>query len=184
MKLLVGLGNPGKGYEKSRHNIGFVTIDLFADSLGISIDKEGFKGKYVRCKYLDEDLILLKPQTFMNLSGESVGAIAQYFKIKSQDIYVIYDDMDFLPGKLKIKENGSSGGHNGIKSIIQHLGTDKFVHLRVGTGTPEHNSIDFVLGKPSKEDAELIAKAEENVVQAIKCALKEGIGKAMSLYNK
>src|SRR5574344_222513 len=184
MKLIVGLGNPGKEYEKTRHYMGFETVDKFAYSLGISIDKEDFKGLYIRTKYLDNDLILLKPLTFMNLSGESVVAVANYFKIEPKDIYVIYDEMDFDPGVMKIKLDGSSAGHNGIKSIIQNLGTDKFIHVRIGTGKPTFNAVDYVLGKPSKEDRALINEAQDRAVEAIKCSLKETIGKAMSLYNK
>ena len=184
MKLIVGLGNPGKKYEKTRHNVGFETIDKFAESLGFNIEKEDFKGLYAKCKYMGNNLLLLKPQTFMNLSGESILDCAQYFKIDSNDIYVIYDDMDFAPGVMKMKESGSSGGHNGIKSIINCLGTDKFVHVRIGTGAPKYDTIDYVLGKPSKEERPLIDEAENRAIEAIKTALKEGVPKAMSLYNK
>lgn len=184
MKMIVGLGNPGKKYEHTRHNVGFDTIDLFAESLGVSIDKEGFKSLYVRVKYIGHDLILLKPQTFMNLSGEAVLDCAHYFKIDPCDIFVIYDDMDFEPGIMKIKESGSSGGHNGIKSIINCLGTDQFIHVRIGTGKPQFDTIDYVLGKPLKEERLLIKKAENKAVEAIKVAIKEGVPKAMSIYNK
>lgn len=184
MKLIVGLGNPGKKYEKTRHNVGFETIDKFGESLGLNIEKEDFKGLYAKCKYMGNDLILLKPLTYMNLSGESILDCAQYFKIEPEDIYVIYDDMDFAPGVMKMKENGSSGGHNGIKSIISCLGTDKFVHVRVGTGSPTYDTIDYVLGKPSKEERPLIDEAENRAIEAIKTALKEGVPKAMSLYNR
>jgi len=184
MKLIVGLGNPGKKYEKSRHNIGFDTIDKLANSLGVEIDKSDFKGLYVRCNYLDNDLILLKPQTFMNLSGDSVVLISNYFKICPKDIYVIYDDMDFDSGVMKMKLDGSSAGHNGIKSIIQDLGTDKFIHVRIGTGKPTFDAVDYVLGKPSKEERLLISEAQDRAIEAIKCSLKETIDKAMSLYNK
>ena len=184
MKLIVGLGNPGREYVKSRHNIGFETVDKFADSLGTTIEKEGFKGLFVKTKYMGEDLILLKPQTFMNLSGESVLDVVQFYKIDTKDVFVIYDDMDFAPGVMKMKENGSSAGHNGIKSIISCLGTDKSVHVRIGTGTPTYDTIDYVLGKPSKEDRVLIDEAEGRSIEAIKTAIKEGVPKAMSLYNK
>jgi len=184
MKLIVGLGNPGREYQKTRHNVGYETIDKFADSLGVEIDKEDFKGKYVRCKYLNNDLVLLKPLTYMNLSGESVQAVASYFKIGFADIFVIYDEMDFDPGVMKIKLDGSSAGHNGIKSIIQNLGTDEFIHVRIGTGKPIFNAVDYVLGKPTKEESALINEAENRAIEAIKCSLKESINKAMSLYNK
>lgn len=184
MKLIVGLGNPGKKYEKTRHNTGFDTIEKLADSLGLSIDKEDFKGEYCRGKYIGNDLILLKPLTFMNLSGESVSLVVSYFKINPNEIFVIYDDMDFEPGKLKIKESGSAAGHNGIKSIISCLGTDKFIHVRIGIGKPTYDSIDYVLGKPDKEEKKLIEEAQAKAVEAIKVALKENTSKAMSLYNK
>jgi len=184
MKMIVGLGNPGKKYEHTRHNVGFDVLDAFADSLGLSIEKEDFKSLFVKTKYMGEDLILLKPQTFMNLSGEAVLDCAQYYKIDPKDIYIVYDDMDFNPGVMKMKENGSSGGHNGIKSIISCLGTDKFIHVRIGTGKPTFNTIDYVLGKPSKEESGLILEAEKRAIEAIKAAIKEGVPKAMSLYNK
>jgi len=184
MKLIVGLGNPGKEYEKTRHNMGFETIDKFADSIGVDIDKKGFKGLYTSIKYFDNDLILLKPLTYMNLSGESVLSVAQYFKIQTQDIFIIYDEMDFAPGQMKIKLDGSSAGHNGIKSCISCLGSDEFVHVRIGTGKPTYDAVDYVLGKPSKEERKLINEAQDRAVEAIKLALKESINKAMSLYNK
>lgn len=184
MKLIVGLGNPGKKYEKSRHNIGFETIDAFADSLGTSIDKEGFSGLYAKSKYFDEEIYLLKPLTFMNLSGKSVQAISAYFKIDSKDIFIIHDEMDFEPGKFKIRERGSSGGHNGIKSIIECLGTEEFNRFRIGIGKPTEDSIEFVLGKPNKVERDLIDKAKNEVIDAIKVAIKDGIQKAMNMYNK
>lgn len=184
MKLIVGLGNPGKKYEKTRHNVGFETIDKFANSLGIDIDKEGYKGLYVRTKFYDEQLVLLKPQTFMNNSGESIQEISSYFKIEPKDIYVIHDDMDFNPGTLKMKTSGSAAGHNGIKSVIQCLNTDEFVHVRIGIGKFENDIVDYVLSKPSKEDRQLIDEAEDRAIEAIKCSLKETIDKAMSLYNR
>lgn len=181
--LLVGLGNPGKKYEHTRHNMGFDAIDLFADSLGIDIDKEGFRGLYIKCKYKDKDLILLKPQTFMNNSGFSVSDVVNYFKIDKQNLLVIYDDMDFEPGIIRLKERGSAGGHNGMKSIIEQLGTDEFKRLRIGIGRSKYNEIDHVLSKPSKEEQELIDKAFKRVVEAIKVYLSESYNKAMSIYN-
>jgi len=182
--LIVGLGNPGKKYEHTRHNVGFDCVDLFATSLGIDIDKDGFQAKYVKTKYFDKDIILFKPQTFMNNSGDAIREIVNYFKIDIDNILIIYDEMDFNPGQLKIKENGSSGGHNGIKSIIANLGTQEFKRIRLGIGKPEFNSIDFVLGKPSKEDQEKILQAQTKAVDAIKIYLKESFNKAMSIYNK
>ncbi len=184
MKLIVGLGNPGKEYEHSRHNMGFDVVDMFANSLGTDIDKEGFKGLYVKTKYFDEDIIILKPQTYMNLSGDSVVLLLNYFKIAIEDMIVIYDDMDTKPGYIKLKLKGSSGGHNGIKSIIQNLKTEEFKRIKIGIGKPTFNNIDFVLSKPKGEEEDLIEKAKKNAVDAIKISLKESFNKAMTMYNK
>lgn len=184
MKLIVGLGNFGKDYEHSRHNMGFDVIDKFADSLGENIDKKGFHSLYLKCEYFDEDIILCKPQTYMNNSGIAVKEIMDYFKIDISDLLVIYDDMDIEVGHIKIKENGSSAGHNGIKSIISYLGNRQdFKRIRVGIGSPQFDKINFVLGKPSKEEQPKIDEAQENAVKAIKVYLKESFNKAMSIYN-
>lgn len=184
MKLIVGLGNYGKEYEHTRHNMGFDVVDKFAESLGEDIDKSGFHSLYKKLKYFDEDIILVKPQTYMNNSGIAVKEIKDYFKIELEDIIIIYDDMDIQIGHLKLKNNGSSAGHNGIKSIIQHLGTQEFKRIRVGIGSPNYNVIDFVLTKPNKEDQELIDESQKNAVEALKISIKESFNKAMTLYNK
>ena len=136
MKLIVGLGNPGKKYEKTRHNMGFLCIDNFADQAKIDFDKEGFKGIYGRGNVFGNEIILLKPTTFMNLSGESVYAIVSYFKINIDDIIVIYDDMALKPGSVRLREKGSSGGQKGIQNIIDLLKTDEIKRIRIGTGEP------------------------------------------------
>lgn len=183
MKLVVGLGNPEKKYDKSRHNVGFETVDKFADSLSCTINKSDFKGLYCKGKYFNEDIYFLKPQTYMNLSGESVQPLAHYFGIEPEDIFVIHDDMDFEPGNFKLKQDGSSAGHNGIKSIINCLGTEKFNRIRIGIGKPTYDSIDFVLGKPNVEEKALIDKAEERAIECLKYCFKNGVQKAMSIYN-
>jgi PTH1 family peptidyl-tRNA hydrolase len=183
MKLIAGLGNPGDEYKNTRHNVGFDTIDKLADSLGVSITSEAFHGLYTFVNIGEEKVLLLKPMTFMNKSGISVREAANYFKIENGDIFVIYDDMDIEPGKIKLKEHGESAGHNGIKSIISELKTDSFKRVRIGTGRPTYDVVDYVLSKPSKEDAEAIYEAENMAVLAIKLAIKEGFPKAMSLYN-
>ncbi len=183
MKLIVGLGNYGKEYEHTRHNVGFDTVDLLADSLGESIDKSGFHSLYKKVKYMDEDLLLVKPQTYMNNSGIAVKEIADYFKIDLEDIVVIHDEMDIMPGHLKFKMGGKSAGHNGIKSITEHLGSDKYLHIKIGIGKPEYNVIDFVLGKYKGEEKDLIEKSISDAKDAIKLMIKESLNKAMSTYN-
>ena len=183
MKLIVGLGNPGKKYEHTRHNMGFDVLDLFSDLASIDIDKESFKGLLGRGKLFNEDVILLKPQTYMNLSGESVQEVVHYFKISLEDIIVIYDDMDILPGKIRLRPNGSSGGHKGIQSIIDNLGTDNIKRIRVGIGKPTYDTIDYVLSKPSKEEKEEIEEAIKEAAEALKIALKENFDIAMSRFN-
>ncbi len=184
MKLIVGLGNPGREYAHTRHNMGYDVIDAFASSLGHDIDREGFKGLYTRVKYFNEDIILLKPTTYMNLSGDSIVLLLNYFKIDVEDMIVIYDDMDTKIGNIRLKIKGSSGGHNGIKSIINNLKTEEFKRIRVGIGKPEFNSIDFVLSKPSESEQELIDKAIKDSVDALKISIKESFNKAMTIYNK
>lgn len=183
MKLIVGLGNFGKEYESTRHNVGFMCVDLFADSLGESIDKKGFSSLYSRLKYLDEDIILLKPLTYMNNSGIAVREIKNYFNIDINDIIVIQDEMDIEPGHLKIKVGGSSAGHNGIKSITENLKSDAYTRIKIGIGRPTYNSVDFVLGKPKDEEKDLIDSAIKSASEAIKVIIKESLNKAMSLYN-
>lgn len=183
MKLIVGLGNPGKKYEHTRHNMGFDVIDLFSELAQIDIDKELFKGLVGRGKVFDEDVFLLKPQTFMNLSGESVREIVSYFKIKIEDIIVIYDDMALAPGRIRLRPSGSSGGHNGIQNIIDNLGTQDIKRIRVGIGEPTYNSIDYVLSKPSKEERILIDEAIVDAANALKDILKDNFDKAMTKYN-
>ena len=183
MKLIVGLGNPGKKYEHTRHNMGFDVIDLFSELAQIDIDKESFKGLVGRGKVFDEDVFLLKPQTFMNLSGESVREIVSYFKIKIEDIIVIYDDMALAPGRIRLRPSGSSGGHNGIQNIIDNLGTQDIKRIRVGIGEPTYNSIDYVLPKPSKEERVLIDEAIVDAANALKDILKDNFDKAMTKYN-
>lgn len=182
--LFVGLGNPGKEYEHTRHNMGFDFIDKFADSFGEGIDKNGFHGMYTKIKYFDKDIILFKPFTYMNNSGVAIKEIKDYFKIDINNIVIIHDDMDFNPGIIRLKESGSSAGHNGIKSIINYLGTEKFKRLRIGIGKFQYNIIDYVLTKPSKEDQEKINTAYNNGIDALKLYLKESFEKAMSFYNK
>ena len=184
MKLIVGLGNPGKKYEGTRHNMGFMAIDLLSDQAQIDVDKEVFHGLMGRGKIYDEDVILFKPTTFMNLSGQAVQEVVHYFKIELADIVVVYDDMALEPGKIRLRLEGSSGGHKGMQNIIDCLSTEQIKRIRIGIGEPgENNDIDFVLSKPLKEEMPLIEEAIENAVRALKEMLKSDFDRAMNKYN-
>ncbi|MBO7614738.1 MAG: aminoacyl-tRNA hydrolase [Bacilli bacterium] len=183
MKLIVGLGNPGKKYEGTRHNMGFMAVDLFSDMAKIDVDKEVFSGLLGRGKVFDEDILVFKPTTFMNLSGTAVSQVVHYFKIEKEDIIVVYDDMAIAPGNIRLRLNGSSGGHKGMQNIIEQLGTNDIKRIRVGIGEPTYDTVDFVLSKPLKEEKELIDGALENAANAIKEALKSGFDRAMNRFN-
>ena len=183
MKLIVGLGNPGKKYEGTRHNMGFMAVDLFSDMAKIDVDKEVFSGLLGRGKVFDEDILVFKPTTFMNLSGTAVSQVVHYFKIEKEDIIVVYDDMAIAPGNIRLRLNGSSGGHKGMQNIIEQLGTSDIKRIRVGIGEPTYDTVDFVLSKPLKEEKELIDGALENAAIAIKEALKSGFDRAMNRFN-
>ena len=183
MKLIVGLGNPGREYALTRHNCGFRAVDAFADAAGVDIDKEGFHGVYGKFKFNGEDVFLFKPLTMMNLSGTAVQEISHFFKIDVEDIVVIYDDMAISPGTLRLRKNGSSGGQKGMQNIIDNLGTSEIKRMRIGIGEPEFNSIDWVLGKPSKEDAVKIDSAIEQATKAIREFLIHDFENAMSKFN-
>ena len=185
MKLIVGLGNPGKEYDMTRHNTGFYCLDVLSDEMNQSIDKEKFKGLYTKFKYKGEDVILLKPQTYMNNSGESVAAVMQFFKIPVEDLLVIYDDMDMPTGKLRLREKGSAGGHNGIKSIISHIGTQEFDRIRIGIGKDKLIPVvDWVLGKFPQEQQEDLNHALEQAAKAAKFSIKHSFSDTMNRYNK
>ena len=180
MKLIVGLGNPGKEYEHTRHNMGYDVVDLFASSLGFDIDKVGFKGLYTKVKYFNEDIILLKPTTYMNLSGDSIVLLKNYFKIDIEDIIIIYDDMDTKVGNIRLKIKGSSGGHNGIKSIIANLKTEEFKRIRVGIGKPVFNIIDYSFSKPFLIDITFSRNIKEHYVGFI--LIYSQLAKVWTLY--
>jgi len=184
MFVIVGLGNPGKQYVGTRHNIGFETIDYFAYKNNISMNKVKHKAVIGEGIIHDNKIILVKPQTFMNLSGHSVADIFYFYKLDPQKLIVIYDDVDIDTGKLRIRPHGSSGTHNGMKSIIYDIQTDKFPRIRMGVGKPQFGDLSsYVLGKFSKEDREFMDVAVENGVEAVKCIIKEGIDSAMNRYN-
>ena len=184
MKLIVGLGNPGKKYEGTRHNMGFMAIDLLSDQAQLDVDKEVFHGLMGRGKIFDQDVILFKPTTFMNLSGTAVQEVVHYFKIALEDIVVIYDDMAIPIGSIRLRKEGSSGGHKGMQNIIDCLSSDQIKRIRVGIGEPgEWDTIDYVLSKPLKDDKPLIEEAIENAVRGVKEYLKSDFDRAMNKYN-
>ena len=183
MLLIVGLGNPGTKYARTRHNMGFRVVDLLAEDTGIDINKEVFNGLLGRGKIFDEDVILLKPQTFMNLSGNSVQQVAHYFKIPLENIIVCYDDMALPVGSIRMRITGSSGGQKGMQNIIEMLSSEKIKRIRIGIGEPEYDAIDYVLGKPTEEEEELIKEAVSRAVSALKETCKSNFEKAMSKYN-
>ena len=186
MFLIAGLGNPGKEYETTRHNAGFMVIDALADKLGADVSEKKHKGLCGKAVIGGQKCILLKPQTYMNSSGESIRAAADYFKIAPEDIIVIYDDISLAPGQLRVRAKGSAGGHNGIKSIIAHLGTQEFPRVRVGVGEkPSRMDLaDYVLGHFSAEDRKIMAEAVKEAADAACEIIESGIEHAMNAHNQ
>ncbi len=187
MKLIVGLGNPGEKYDKTRHNIGFEVIDYHAEELKVSNFREKFQGIIGETVIKDEKVFLLKPQTFMNLSGNSINEVIKFYKMNpEEDLIVIYDDMDLDQGQLKIRLKGSPGGHNGIKSIISHLG-DNFIRVKCGIGKSKRreDTVNYVLGRFSKEESELITPMIEDAAKAAKSLVTaKDMGRIMQKYNQ
>ena len=184
--LIVGLGNPGKKYETTRHNAGFMCIDKFSQEENVDVKKVKFHALIGEC-YIDSNkVIVMKPQTMMNNSGQARKECAQFYKIPNENIIVIYDDISLEPGKLRIRRKGSAGGHNGIKSIIAHLGSENFPRVKIGVGAkphPDYDLVDWVLGSFPKNDLKLIDESCENAYNAIKIIMRGDIDGAMSKYN-
>jgi len=183
MKLIVGLGNPGPEYALTRHNIGFMVIDALARDLGAAVDKSQHKALVGQVALGREKVILAKPQTYMNLSGQSVVALLNWYKLTPGDLLVIYDDMDLPPGRLRIRQSGSAGGQKGMKSIIELMGTQDFSRMKVGIGRPAHGAVDHVLGKITGEEAEIMKPAISSAVEAAKVWVLEGVSAAMNKFN-
>lgn len=185
MKLIIGLGNPGKQYEKTRHNAGFMVVDELAEALGISLNQLKFKGMLGEGRVGAEKALLLKPLTYMNLSGESMIQVLQFYKMQPEDILVIYDDLDTPVGQIRLRMKGSAGGHNGIKSIIQHLGTEEFNRIRVGIGRPQPGKkvVDYVLEPFFSEEEGDIKAALKKSAEAAKAWLAEPFVQVMNKYN-
>lgn len=184
--LIVGLGNPGPEYAKTRHNIGFRCIDLLAEKLGARIDKAKFQGLYGQVDYKGNRLYLLKPLTYMNLSGVSVLQLSSFFKIPPQRIIVIFDDISLEPGRLRVRSDGSAGGHNGIKSIIAQLGSQDFPRVKIGVGAkphPDFDLADWVLSTFSAQEEKALAFSLENGAQAALTLVTDGVSQAANKFN-
>lgn len=184
MKLIVGLGNPGNEYENTRHNIGFQTIDKYANKLGISITKSKFNGLYAETLIEGEKVILLKPQSFINLSGEVIRKFVDFYKISINDILIINDDLDLVVGTYKIKKKGSSGGHNGLKNIELHLSTQEYKRIKIGISNNKNmDTKDYVLGKLSKEENKKLDEVKNIVLNILDDYFKVSFEELMSKYN-
>lgn len=184
MKLIVGLGNPGKEYENTRHNTGYIFIDSFAEKLNISFDKQKFNGLYAETTINGEKILLVKPLSFMNLSGEVVEKFVNFYKIDINDILVISDDLDMEVGRIRLRYKGSSGGHNGLKNIAFHLNTEDFKRLKIGISNNKlMDTKDYVLGKFSKEEKEVIEKMKPTINELLQDFLNLDFDRLMGKYN-
>jgi PTH1 family peptidyl-tRNA hydrolase len=185
LKLFVGLGNPGKEYEQTRHNVGFMVIDELAKRWNISFQATKFRGMMGSAIISGEKVALCKPLTYMNLSGECVRPLMDYYDIDVDDVIVIYDDLDLSPGKIRLRMKGSSGGHNGIKSLIQHLGTQEFKRIRIGIGRPDNGQkvTDYVLGRFTKEESSAVTEAVLRAADACEKAVTAPFLQVMNEFN-
>ena len=184
--LIVGLGNPGKEYERTRHNCGFRAIDILAESLGCKIDKGKFQGLYGQTTYKGTKLFLLKPLTYMNASGRSVLQLSAYYNIPPSRIIVLFDDISLEPGRLRVRADGSAGGHNGIKSLIQELGSQDFPRVKIGVGAKPHQEqdlADWVLGGFSANEQKAMEKSLAAAAEAALCIIEQGVPKAANQFN-
>lgn len=184
MYVICGLGNPGKKYENTRHNMGFITIDQLAEKHDIKVDKVKFKALVGEGRIAGQRVLLVKPQTYMNLSGESVQEVMHFYKLDPEELIVIYDDLDLEVGALRLRKFGSAGTHNGMRSVVQHLNSDRFPRIRLGIGANgKRDIIDHVIGGFTKDEVPVLEEAVTKAVSAIECMLGEGIDRAMSQYN-
>jgi len=186
MWLIVGLGNPGTKYAETRHNIGFEVVDKLAGRWAIQVDKRKFDGRTGGGTFRQEQVLLLKPETFMNLSGQSVRAALDFYKLEPKDLLVIVDDLALPVGQIRVRPQGSAGGHNGLSDIIQKVGTDRFGRVRIGIGSPppRMDSADYVLGRFGSQEKVLIGQAVEKASDAVESILTVGMAKTMEAYNR
>lgn len=185
MKIIAGLGNPGQEYRDTRHNIGFMVIDELARRWAISTWKNRKDALVAECRQ-EETVLLVKPQTYMNLSGVAVGELARWYKVPEEDVVVIFDDMDLPTGKLRLRMKGGSGGHRGVESLLTHLSRNSFPRIRVGIGRPPEGwqVVDYVLSSFTKDEQPLLKAVVEEAAGAAESIVKYGINKAMNLYNR
>ena len=184
IRVIFGLGNPGKEYDGTRHNVGFDVIDIIADRLAVKVNSKKFSGVIGEGPFYEKKVLLVKPGLYMNRSGHVVATVAGFYKLTTDDIIVITDDMALEPGRIRLRAKGSSGGHNGLKDIIQQLGGDAFPRVRVGIGkSPFAETKGYVLSKPGPDDRELIAAACQKAADSVLCWMRDGIDTAMNKYN-
>ena len=184
--LVVGLGNPGDKYENTRHNVGFLTVDELAERLRVPVQKLKYKALTNTAELGGRKVLLMKPVTYMNLSGEAVRQAADFYKIPPERVLVISDDVSLPLGKLRIRKNGSAGGHNGLKSIIAQLGSDAFPRVKIGVGEkphPDYDMADWVLSKFTGEDKKVMEEAVRRAADAVECVLRSGADRAMNQFN-
>lgn len=185
MKIVVGLGNPGREYSATRHNVGFMAVDELAARWGVANWREKF-GALVAEHRGQETVLLVKPQTYMNLSGQAVSALVRWHKLPVDDIVVVYDDIDLPAGRLRLRPAGGAGGHRGIESLLAHLGRDSFARVRIGVGRPPDymETADYVLGRFSAEEQPLMVETVKRAASAVEAVLKDGLAKAANEYNR
>ena len=187
MKLIIGLGNPEneENYANTRHNMGFRTVNKLAEKFNINITRKKFNGLYGMGTIFGEKVVIVKPQTYMNLSGEAIADFVDFYKVSLDDIIVIYDDVDIKPGRIRIRKSGSSGSHNGMKSVVQYLASKDFARIRVGIGKPKfaNDMINYVIGSVPDEEMKILEQGVVLAEEALEMTLKDGIDKAMNTYN-
>lgn len=184
--LIAGLGNPGREYEGTRHNAGFMALDAIAEKNHCEVKRVKFKGLTGECRLAGKKVLLLKPSTFMNLSGQSVTEAMRFYKLKPEQVLILFDDINLEPGKLRVRRKGSDGGHNGMKNIIYLAGSDQFPRIKIGVGKkphPDYDLKDWVLSRFSQKEAEALSPALRNAAAAAELIVKDEIDKAMNLYN-